>query len=201
MIRKAAESLRPHFRMEGAVGGRPFVLQEGLPTRDYIHRRELLGRCDLALPPRLADEVSVVLMNRHLKSTLEQSAYERYIDDERTLATTGLPEEMRWLSVYRELRWPQLPREFWRHWTVLADHAAHAASWVDAPLAAALMEWPRLAPDTPVVLLLLRGKVYLRVQYSPREPVLARHAGTVLQIACESGQRAWGSTRRVAAPP
>ncbi|TFZ04750.1 hypothetical protein [Ramlibacter rhizophilus] len=190
LVRKAARALRRPVRSEGTVAGRAWELRVGPSGRGYIEGQELLGRCEMGLPA----EVSVVVMRRTLKESLERSTYERYIDADQTLAG-GLPEEVRWLSTFQELRWPQLPREFWREWSVLADEQAHAVAWLDGSLAALLMDWPELAPGVPVVLTVLRGRVYLRLQHQPRLEARQRHAANVLERACLAAARTWNTPR------
>ena len=87
----------------------------------------------------------------------------------RTTADPSLPEEMRWLAMYDEVGWSSVVPEFWERYTVLADQREHALAWLDGNLAELLLHWPEPGPDaqTPFILMLLRGKAYLRMQYSP----------------------------------
>ena len=71
---------------------------------------------------------------------------------------------------------------------MLADKRSHALAWLDQNLAALLMSWPEPAPDAqvPFVLMLLRGKCYLRMQYAPANMPTLQHAVQIFTSACGS---------------
>ena len=172
------------FALTGKVAGKPWKLERGKSTRDYIHGEELRARAEL----KLNDDVSVLIMNRPLKEALEKRAYEMYTDDLQTTADPSLPEEMRWLAMYPETGWDSLPREFWTRYSVLAEKREQALAWVTPQLAELLMTWPDPAPDeqVPFMLMLLRGKAYLRMQYTPADMPTLEHAAQIFTSACES---------------
>ena len=95
---------------------------------------------------------------------------------------------MRWLAMYREVGWDSLAPAFWERYSVLTDKRAHALAWLDQNLAELLMSWPEPAPDAqvPFVLMLLRGKGYLRMQYTPADIPTLAHAALIFTSACES---------------
>src|SRR5690606_40366077 len=98
------------------------------------------------------------------------------------------PEEMRWLAMYDEIGWEGVPDAFWSRYAVLADSREHALAWVDANLVELLLSWPDPAPtaQVPFMVVLLRGKCYLRMQYVPAETSTIEHAAAIFTSACES---------------
>ena len=145
---------------------------------------ELRARTDL----RVDEDVAVLVMNCSLKEVLEKQAYALYTDTLQTIVDPELAEEMRWLAMYREVGWEGLSPAFWGRYSVLTDKRAHALAWLDQNLADLLMSWPEPAPDgqVPFVLMLLRGKGYLRMQYTPADVPTLAHATLIFTRACES---------------
>lgn len=172
------------FSMTGEVSGKPWKMERGRSSRDYIRGEELRARAEL----KINDDVSVLIMNRPLKEALEKKAYQMYTDTLQTTADPSLPEEMRWLAMYPEVGWDSLPRVFWDRYSVLADQREHALAWLDPNLAELLMLWPEPAPDkqVPFMLMLLRGKGYLRMQYTPANIPTLEHGALIFTSACES---------------
>ncbi len=179
------------FAVAGSAAGKPFKLERGASTRDYIHGDELRARAEMALN----DEVSVLVINRPLKDALEKRAYEMYTDTLQTTADPSLPEEMRWLAMYPEAGWDGLAPEFWKRYAVLSEKRDQAMAWVDPHLANLLMTWPEPAPNqqVPFILTLLRGRAYLRMQYTPADMPTLDHATQIFTYACESAASGLGA--------
>ncbi len=173
------------FTLTGKINGKTWKLETGPASRDYIHRHELRARADL----KLNDDVSALIINRPLKEALESRAYEIYTDTLQTTADPSLPEEMRWLAMYPEAMWNGLTPEFWSRFAVLAEKREHALAWVDSRLAGLLMGWPGpgLNEQIPFILMILRGKAYLRMQYTPADLPSLAHAAKIFTHACETG--------------
>ena len=173
-----------NFLVQGQMAGKPWKLEVGRPSRAYIENHELRARADLGIN----EDVAVLVLNRSLRETLEKKAYSVYTDSVQTMAGPNLPEEMRWLTIYEEVGWDSAPHEFWDRYSVLANSRASASTWVDDALTQQLLRWPSPAnsPETPVVLMLLRGKAYLRMQYQPGDMPTLRHAADVFTHACEA---------------
>ena len=173
------------FTLTGKIGNKPWRLERGKSSRDYIRGEELRARAEL----KLNDDVSVLVMNRPLKQALEKRAYEMYTDTLQTTADPSLPEEMRWLAMYPEAGWDNLPPEFWKRYAVLAEKREQALAWIDPHLADLLMNWPEPDPNeqVPFILMILRGKAYLRMQYTPADMPTLEHAAQIFTYACESG--------------
>ena len=172
------------FLLTGQVRGRPWKLECGPSSRDYIHGEELRARAELAVNA----DAAVLIMNRPLKESLEKRAYAIYTDSLQTTADPSLPEEMRWLAMYEEFGWSSLVPEFWERYTVLADNRDHALAWVDSNLTELLLSWPQPGPDaqTPFILMLLRGKAYLRMQYVSGDIATLQHAAVTYTSACDA---------------
>ena len=172
------------FTLTGEVSGRPWKLELGAPSRDYIIGEELRARAELGVN----EDAAVLIINRPLKDSLEKRAYEQYTDTLQTRVDSKFSEEMGWLSMYPEIGWDELPSEFWTRYAVLADRRSHAVAWIDQNLAELLMSWPKPGPDeqVPFMLMLLRGKVYLRMQYSPACIATLQHAAISYTTACQS---------------
>ena len=172
------------FALTGIVAGKPWKLERGKSSRDYIRGEELRARAEL----KLNDDVSVLIMNRPLKEALEKRAYAMYTDTLQTTADPSLPEEMRWLAMYPEAGWESLPPEFWKRYSILAENRDQALAWVDPHLAELLMAWPEpsLNEQVPFILMLLRGKAYLRMQYTPADMPTLEHAAQIFIYACKS---------------
>lgn len=169
--------------LEGDVRGKPWRLQLGSPSRHYIRGEELRARAELGFD----EDVSVLVMNRPLKEALEKQAYQMYTESLQTSADPRLPEEMRWLAMYDEVGWDDLPREFWGRYGILSDRRESAIGWMDPALARLMLEWPEPGPsaEVPFMMLLLRGKAYLRMEYTPADLATLQHAALIFTSACE----------------
>jgi hypothetical protein len=183
------------LQLQGKVGTHPWRLEIGKPSRNYIEGEEVRARGELGLN----EELSVLLLNRPLKEKLEKQAYSMFTDSLQTTADPNLPEEMRWLSMYEEVGWDGLPMEFWRRFAVLSDSRDDAMAWIDAPLAQLLMDWPEPAPapEVPFMLLLMRGKLYMRMEYSPADMPVLQHAALVFTSACDAALTGFGPDFRL----
>ena len=172
------------FSLKGNVGGKVWRMEVGRPSRKYIQGEELRGRAELGIDP----DVVVLLMNRPLKAMLEKQAYSMYTDGLQTSVNATLPEEMRWLAVYEEVGWESAPRLFWERYAVMADNREHALAWLDSALIRQVLERPdpAPAPTVPFMLMLLRGKCYLRMQQGAGDVPTLQHAAHVFTSACES---------------
>jgi hypothetical protein len=171
--------------LEGKVGGKPWRLQLGRPTRNYILGEEMRARAELDVK----DDVAVLVINRPLKEALERKAYSIYTDQLQTSLDSSMPEEMRWLAMFDEVGWQGPPEEFWDRYSVLTDKKDNAMKWVEPALAQLMLDWPAgraPSPEVPFMVLLLRGKCYLRMEYSPAELPTLRHASHIFTTACEA---------------
>jgi hypothetical protein len=170
--------------LEGKVGGRPWRLQVGPPSRKYIYGEELRARAELGL----RDDAAVLIINRPLRDALEKQAYKIYTDPLQTSVDPTLPEEMRWLAMFDEVGWESLPNDFSDRYAILTDDRKNALAWLDAHLIRATLDWPvpGPSPKVPFMMMLLRGKAYLRMEYTPADIRTLQHAAQIFTIACES---------------
>jgi hypothetical protein len=170
--------------LEGRVGGKRWRMEIGRSTRSFIHGEELRARAQLDI----REDLAVLAMNRPLKEALDKQAYAIYTDSLRTMADPSLPEELRWLSMYDEVGWDNLPAPFWQRYSVLAERREDAMAWIEPALADLMLAWPQpgLAAQVPFVLMLLRGKVYLRMEYNQADVATLQHAAAIFTGACEA---------------
>jgi hypothetical protein len=172
------------FALKGTVGGKPWKMERANASRDYMRGEELRARGEI----KVNDDATVLVMNRSLKDALEKKAYQAYTDTLQTTADHSMPEEVRWLAMYPEVGWESLPKPFWQRYAVMADHRSHAQAWLDPHLVELMMSWPEPSPDpqVPFILMVLRGKAYLRMQYTPADMPTLEHAALIFTTACES---------------
>jgi hypothetical protein len=173
----------------GQFGGKPWRIEQGKPSRDFIKGLELRGRGEMALN----EDVAVMILSRSLKDELDRRAFALYTDTLQTQVDPHLPEEMRWLSMYEEVGWETLGDQFISEYAILADDRENAAAWVQPEMVRQLLAWPSREPGVPRVMMILRGKVYLRMQINPGDQASADHAQRVFTTACELGIGAFGS--------
>jgi hypothetical protein len=180
---KAAALVADESPMHGEVRGHPWKMELGRPKRDYIVGQELRGRAALNLRPH----ASVLLMNRPLLETLQRRAYGEFTDTLQTTVDPNLPEELRWIAMYDE-HLAIKSESFTNRYGVVSESAQAPAAWMSEGLARALMVWPKpqVTPQTPLLLMLLNGKVYLRMECGDADPAVIAHASLVLKAACEA---------------
>ncbi|HMZ86034.1 MAG TPA: hypothetical protein PKN26_09200 [Giesbergeria sp.] len=154
------------FVLQGQVVEHPWRLESGAPSRDYMQGTELRVRAELALNP----DAHVMVISRALKEELEGRVYGAITNSLQTTVDQSLPQEMRWLSIYEEMRWPQLPASFVRAFAVVGEDLDTARHWVNAALVSQLMRDQHQAPpgQAPLVLMVSDASVSLRMQSSGR---------------------------------
>ena len=174
-----------HFDLGGDVGGHPWRLECGASTRDYVRGLELRGRAEVGADP----DAAVMVLNRPLQEALEGNAYSAITDTLQTTVDPHLPEEMRWLAMYEEVAWPGLPASFRRHFAVVAERGETAQSWIHAPVVSQLLdvvegEGGAVRAQSPLLLMLVRGKVNLRMEHTQRSlPEIAQATQILLTAA------------------
>jgi hypothetical protein len=185
----AADATGSSLALEGKLRGKRWRMELGKPAREFIRGRELRARAQLGIDEGLA----VLVMNRPLRESLEKKAFQIYTDPLQTSADPNLPEELRWLAMFDELAWDSLSEEFWGRYSVLSDSREAALAWIDPQLAQVMLDWPDPAPsaEVPFMVLLLRGKAYLRMEYTPATTATLQHAAVIFTRACESALSAF----------
>ena len=170
--------------VQGLLKDKAWKLERAAASRNYISGEEIRGRADIGVDP----QVSVIIMNRTLKEMLEKRAYALYTDSIETEASPTLMEEMRWLALYPQVGWERVADSFWHRYAVMTGQRAHAMNWVTPKLADLLMAWPEPAPaaDVPFILMVMRGKVHLRMQLTPWDANTLNHITQVFTAAAQS---------------
>lgn len=155
------------FALDGLLLDKPFRATCGASSRPYITGLEMRVRMDLDLPPT----GHVIVMSRVVRQALEKQAnelYEAAVDSVQTNAQV-LTEELRWLSMFRQGIWTGPQPSFWERYAVLTDEQDLAKRWLDEEAIEFLLAGSsRAAASVPVVVMLMRGKCYLRLQVNPQ---------------------------------
>lgn len=177
------------YHLDGKINGKPWRLEQGKPSRDFIHGIELRARGEMGVD----ENVAVMIMTRSLKNELDKRAFSLYTDTLQTQIDPHLPEEMRWLSMYEEVGWEELGQVFLDNYAILADERDNAAQWITPELAGQLLAWPSSEPDVPRVMMVLRGKVYLRMQINEGDIPTLEHATRVFTTGCDAAFAAFSN--------
>lgn len=146
--------------VEFEFDGRPGRMEWGPPQRAYIHERELRVRLEAGLPANL----EMLLMSRRLAERLETQAYQTLVRDHQTGIDATLPEEVRWLSMLEKVAVPSTAASF----LLKSSSPAHAVRWLEGDLLSRVSRagsrW--LGAEAPLVVMTLRGRVYVRTEAS-----------------------------------
>jgi len=156
------------------------MLESGLPTRDYLHDTELRARADV----HAATDVCVMVISRALKEELEGRVYGAITESLQTAVDESLPQEMRWLAMYEELQWPELPPSFLQLFAVVGERSEQARRWINAAVVSHLLGDRSAAQVAlPLVLMLSGGKVSLRMQTTACHLPDLEYATALLRVA------------------
>ena len=189
--RQWAFALRPDgtgYALAGQIAGKAFKLERGSPSREYVQGLELRLRCDLDVAP----QTMLMLVNRHLRKSLDQNAYSAFADTMETLARRQLPEELLCMTLYGELTWEGLDERFNNDYCVLGDSLRLARAVFDDSLVQQLQGWPQRSITRPLVMMLMRGRLYLRMQFDDDWRYLAHALACVQTFANHVlAQQAW----------
>lgn len=132
-------------------------MEWGPSQRAYIRGRELRVRVEAGLPGSL----EMLLMTRRLAEQLDSQAYETLVEGQQTGVNATLPEEVRWLSMLERVPVPSTAAAY----LLLSSSPPHAQRWLDGELLSrvsrAAERW--LGDTAPLVLMTLRGRIYLRL--------------------------------------
>ncbi|MDE2398968.1 MAG: hypothetical protein KGM91_26310, partial [Burkholderiales bacterium] len=151
--------------------------------RDYISGAELRVRCELGLPV----DLQAVVMNRALQEQMEAEVFDQYVEGVQTRIDTETPPEMRWLVMFPKLGAAEMGalRE---RWVALASYKPWIVQWLEGPFAAAL-EASTVAPETPLVLMIARGRLTLRTALAEPDVRVLTHAIALFETAAHEAQR------------
>lgn len=181
------------FVVQGPVAGRTWRLEWGPPQRSYIAGPELRIRCELGLPP----DLQMLLLSSTLMESLERDAFGLFTEQAQTEVDLEVPEEMRWLALFRKenlTRWRGLRGSL----GAVASSARSVERWLDDAGLVQALERSACSGDErpalldPLVLMTLRGRLYLRTRCDEPDPA-------VLQAAQQLFNRAATAALAVAA--
>jgi hypothetical protein len=166
------------FEWEGRRGR----LEWGPSKRAYINDRELRVCIEAGLP----DNLEMLLMSRSLAQRLDSQAYQTLVRDHQTGIDVNLPEEVRWLSMLERVPVPSTVAAY----VMLSSSPPHAQRWLEGDLLSrvsrAAHNW--LGEDVPLVLMTLRGRVYLRTEALTTEAVMLDGACSLAEAAAASAR-------------
>lgn len=144
------------FVIDGRLGATPWRLEWGPSQRPYIQGQELRLRAELGL----ASELQVVLMNRPLQEAMEKAVFDQYVEGVQTRIDNQTPPEMRWLVMFPKLAGTDMPALRERY-VALSSMKGWLKQWLEGPLSHAIAGL-RIEPETPLVLMIGRGRLMLR---------------------------------------
>jgi hypothetical protein len=155
------ESEGTGFALVGGMDSKPWRLEWGAPQRNYIEGNELRLRMELGLSPNL----QMLLISQPLLETLERQTFERFTESTQTVIDGATPEEMRWLAMFPKVPY-KASKDVRMRFALVGSVPAEAANWVEGALAHQMEEAivGFLKNEPPFVLMLLRGRAYLRMQ-------------------------------------
>jgi hypothetical protein len=179
------------FALSGRVGNKAWRIENGKPSRSFIRDHELRARAELGLP----SDIALMAINSSLKDALEKKAFAAYTQSLQTVHDGAMGEELRWLTLYDQVRTSDWGGAFNARMVVLAGEPAQALRWMDATLRHQLLNWPSetVTADTPLILHIARGKLYLRMQYDSGDIPTLEHAVRTLVWASESALSAFSA--------
>ena len=182
------------FVVEGRLGAQPWRLEWGPPQRSYVKGAELRLRAEMALP----SELQVLVLNRQLQEAMERAVFDQYVEGVQTRIDNQTPPEMRWLVMFPKLAGSELGalRE---RFVALANAKPWLVSWLDGPLASALAS-TRLPPESPLVLMVARGRLTLRLALPSPDLREIETALRLFETAMRESRRAASTATEVDSP-
>ena len=177
------------FVIDGVLEGKPWRIEWGPSQRDYIVGHELRLRMELELP----SDTQMLVLSRPLMDSLERKTFEEFTDNVQTQIGTKTPEEMRWLVMFPKVDLASLKNLRLRFGAVSSVPATGLA-WLEGPLAnlleTAAKGW--LSEETPLVLMTLRGRAYLRLELAGPDPKTVASALALFETAVAQAIRVVG---------
>ena len=164
----------------------PLRIEWGPSQRSYIVGHELRMRCEL----RLHGDLQMMVLCRELMDQLEKSVFEAYTDTLKTRVDTDTPEEMRWLVMFPKYGGFQskLVRQ---RFGALGVNKDLTGAWIEGELSEYLAQASQdlLPQGHPIVIMTMRGNVYLRTSMPEAELDKIEALVKVIESACREAQR------------
>ena len=158
-------------------------LEYGQSRRAYILGQELRVCIEAGLPQHL----EMLLMSRSLAQRLDSQAYQTLVQDHQTGIDATLPEEVRWLSMLERVPVPSTVAGY----VMMSSSPPHALRWLEGDLLSrvsrAVHNW--LGDDAPLVLMTLRGRIYLRTEALVTEAAMLDGACNLAEAAAASARQ------------
>ena len=180
------------FVVDGLLDGRAWRLEWGPPQRAYIEGQELRLRMELGL----RQDLQMLLLSRPLMETLERWTFETYTEGMQTRIDVSTPEEMRWLAMFPKVTLAA-PKELKSRFAAVAASPSTAAAWIDGQVSerlAGLVRGP-LADEPPLVLMTLRGRLYLRLELAEPEVATIEAMVGLFETAAAQALKVAGGSR------
>jgi len=108
----------------------------------------------------LASDLQLVVMNRVLQEQMEKDVFDQYVEGVQTRIDNQTPPEMRWLVMFPKLPGSDMP-ELRERYVALSSGKPWLVQWLQGPLSQAMAAL-RIEAETPVVLMIGRGRLMLR---------------------------------------
>lgn len=175
------------FVIDGAFDRQPWRLEWGPPQRHFIGAQELRLRIELGLPA----DLQMLLISRSLMERLDQATYEQSVEGTQTRIDAAIPEEVRWLVMFRPVDLTPL-RAVRAHFGAVASLPEAGFAWVEGALAHALERATGtfLRLDPPFLLMTHRGRAYLRMAAPEVDPTLLTQVIALFGTAVAQALRA-----------
>jgi hypothetical protein len=169
------------------LGELPWRLEWGASQRTYIGGAELRMRMELGLPK----DMHAMVLSERLRERLEAQTFEDWTNSNRTLVAQQTPEETRWVALYPTVKAFRAQR-LARRMSLFCPQEDLARTWMSPAFESALLMAcdSLLEGDAPFIVMLLRGRLYLRVQCAEPELRLLKAAVEVLEAAAQSASKA-----------
>ena len=164
----------------------PLRVEWGPSQRAYIPGNELRMRCEL----KLHSDLQMMVVCRELMDRLEKTVFEAYTDTLKTRVDTDTPEEMRWLVMFP--KYGAFTSKIVRQrFGALGVNRDLTGAWLEGEFSDVLAQASQdlLPNDHPIVIMTMRGNLYLRTSMPEAELDKIQAFVTLLETACRQAQR------------
>lgn len=159
---------------------RRWRIEWGNSQRIYIDGAELRMREELGVSP----DFQLLLLSRTLTTKLETDVFDRFTEAMQTQIDHTMPEEMRWLAMFpRVSLGDNKPLKV--RFNLQSPNAAAAQGWIAGEIGDALLKAAHtfLQADPPFMMMILRGRLYLRMQALKVDEELLDGADALFRMA------------------
>ena len=181
--------------IEGKGPQGPWRLEWGPSQRSYVKGFELRFRAELSCGP----ELQLLVISRQLQEAMERAVYHQYVESVQTRMEESTPPEMRWLVMFPKLSGLELGR-LKDNFAAVGNHKAWLMQWLKGPLEAALAS-PSLPLDQPMVLMIGRGRIVLRMPMDQPDEQRLDIWMRLFEIALREAGRVVGDPETAASAP